>query len=140
MALASRVAGMAALGVAALLSAGCLVQVETVRDARPEFARARREASQLQGQRGPAHELNVLVYDAEEKKLVRVSMPMWLVRKVAKHANDGDRLDLDFGPDDERAERAVKRHVRFEDIEKAGLGVLVEVEEDDGEQVLVWLR
>ena len=140
MGLASRAAGIAAVGVAALLSAGCLVQVETVRDARPQFARARQEASQLQGRRGPAHELNVLVYDHHDQKLVRVSVPMWLVRKVAKHANDGDSLDLDLGAADERAERAVKRHVRFEDIEKAGLGVLVEVEEDDGEQVLVWLR
>lgn len=140
MALASRVAGMAATALAAVLCAGCLVQVETVRDARPEFARARREASRFQGRPGPAHELNVLVFDPKDQKLVRVSLPMWLVRKVEKKANGGDGLDLDFDAADERAERAVKRHVRLEDIEKAGLGVLLEVEQDDGEQVLVWLR
>jgi hypothetical protein len=138
MALASRWAGVGAAALAAVLCAGCLVQVETVRDARPEFARARREASRFQGHTGPAHELNVLVYDPHEQKLVRVSLPMWLVRKVAKKAADKDGFDFDAG--DERAERAVKRHVRLEEIEKAGLGVLVEVEEDDGEQVLVWLR
>jgi hypothetical protein len=27
-----------------------------------------------------------------------------------------------------------------EDIEKAGLGTLIEVDEEDGEQVLVWLK
>jgi hypothetical protein len=30
--------------------------------------------------------------------------------------------------------------VRLEDVEKAGRGALVEVEEEDGDQVLVWLR
>jgi hypothetical protein len=128
-----------AAALAAVLSAGCLVQVETVRDARPEFDRARREASRFQGRPGPAHQLNVLVFDPDDHKLVRVSLPMWLVRKVEKKANGGDGIDIDFDAD-ERAERAVKRHLRLEDIEKAGLGVLVEVEEDDGEQVLVWLR
>ena len=29
---------------------------------------------------------------------------------------------------------------RLRDLEKAALGTLVEVEEEDGEQVLVWLR
>lgn len=139
MALASRWAGVGAAALLAFVSAGCLVQVETVRDAGPEFARARREASRLQGRSGPAHELNVLVFDPKEGKLVRVSLPMWLVRKVEKKANGGDGFDIDFDSD-ERAERAVRRHVRLEDIEKAGLGVLLEVEEDDGEQVLVWLR
>jgi len=33
----------------------------------------------------------------------------------------------------------VRPHLRLEDIEKAGLGILVEVEEDGGDQVLVWL-
>jgi len=32
------------------------------------------------------------------------------------------------------------RHVRLEDLEKAGLGVLVEVEEEGGDLVLVWLK
>ncbi len=34
----------------------------------------------------------------------------------------------------------MKSRLRLEDIEKAGRGILVEVEEEDGDQVLVWLR
>src|SRR2546422_2855801 len=78
---------------------------------------------------------NVLVYDHDEGQLVRVSVPMWLARKVAR---DKDGLDLDLG--DGRAERTVRRHLRFEDLERAGLGVLVEGEEKGGDLVLVWLK
>jgi hypothetical protein len=81
--------------------------------------------------------LNVLAYDPSDHELVRVSLPMWLVRKADRHG-DWD-LDLDNARG-ERTKRALKRHLRLQDIERAGLGVLVEVEEDDGEQVLVWLQ
>jgi hypothetical protein len=32
------------------------------------------------------------------------------------------------------------KNVRLEDLERAGRGMLVEVEDDDGSQILVWLR
>jgi len=128
-----------AAAVAGALSAGCLVQIEHVRDPRPHFEAARREAARLQGRRGPAKELNVLVYDASDQKLVRVSIPMWLARKIESRV-DWDK-DGDFSWDDkDRVRRSVRRHVNLKEIERAGLGLLVEVEEDDGEQVLVWLR
>lgn len=44
------------------------------------------------------------------------------------------------GPEGERVKQEIRRHVSLEEIEKAGLGVLVEAEEEDGGQVLVWLR
>lgn len=125
----------AALGV---VSAGCLVQIETVRDPSAHFERARREAERLQGRPGPAHELNVLVYDADDRKLVRVQVPMWLARKIANKVDwDEDRRG---DGDEERVKRALRRHVDLRELEKAGLGILVEVQEDGGEQVLVWLR
>jgi hypothetical protein len=124
--------------VAAAVQAGCLVQITRVKDAGPVFEQARREAERYQGRPGPARELNVLVFDPSDRELVRVSVPMWLVRTVdrrvdwAKEVGDED--------DDDRVARRVRRHVRLEDIEKAGLGLLAEVEDEDGEQVLVWLR
>lgn len=124
---------------AGALSSGCLVQIEHVRDPRPHFEAARREAARLQGRRGPAKELNVLVYDASEQKLVRVSLPMWLARKIESRV-DWDNDDARDSDDKRRVERSVRRHVNLKEIEKAGLGLLVEVEDDDGEQVLVWLR
>jgi len=127
---------VAALG---FVSAGCLVQIETVRDPRPHFERARREAERVQGRPGPAHELNVLVWDADDRKLVRVQVPMWLARKVAGEVDWHEDRRSD-GDDEERVKRAMRRHVDLRTIEKAGLGILVEVDEDGGEQVLVWLR
>lgn len=125
--------------LAALLGAGCLVQIDHVQDPRPHFEAARREAARLQGRKGPAHELNVLVYDADERKLVRVSLPMWLARKIERRIDWGED-QRGRGDHDDRVERAIRRHVDLREIEKAGLGLLVEVEDDDGEQVLVWLK
>jgi hypothetical protein len=62
---------------------------------------------------------------------------MWVARKIAKHEGG----DLDF--DDEVGERVrgrLEHRLRLEDLEKAGRGVVVEVDDDDGGQVLVWLR
>lgn len=134
-----RVRHLPASVLAGLVVSGCLVQIEHIRDPRPHFEAARREAARLQGRRGPAKELNLLVYDASEQKLVRVSIPMWLARKIESRV-DWDK-DVDFDWDDkERVGRSVRRHVNLKEIDKAGLGLLVEVDEDDGEQVLVWLR
>lgn len=125
--------------LAAGLTAGCLVEINHVADPGPAFEQARREAARFQGRPGPAHDVNVLVYDHDEGQLVRVSVPMWLARNAARTAlRDKDELDSDLG--DGRAERQLRRHVRLEDLEKAGLGVLVEVEEEGGDLVLVWLK
>jgi hypothetical protein len=122
--------------LAAATQAACLVQITRVSDAGPVFEQARREALRYQGRRGPAHELNVLVFERDEGKLVRVSVPMWIVR-AAERRVDWEK-EMYEGRDD--VAWRVRRHVRLEDIEKAGLGILAEVEEEDGEQVLVWLR
>jgi hypothetical protein len=126
-----------ALLVAGLLVSGCLVQITHVRDPQPIFREARAEASRYVGRPGPARQVNVLVWSPDDGELVRVSVPMWLVRRASRHA-DWDEIDVDG--DDEHVKRILKRRLRVEEIEKAGLGTLVEVEEEDGEQVLVWLR
>ena len=128
----------AAVVVAAFLGAGCLVEVRRVSDPRSAFQEAREEVRRVQGQPGPARHLNVLVYEPDERKLVRVSLPMWLVKKI-HHEIDEDG-DFRWDDDEGRAGRRVRRHLRLEELEKAGLGLLVEVEEDDGGQVLVWLK
>ena len=118
---------------AAGLLGGCLVEIRHVDDPGAAFGQARAEASRLQGQPGPAHRVNVLVFDEGDHKLVRVSLPMWIAKKIQK---DGE---IDFGGDAGDLAEDVRPHLRLEDIEKAGLGILVEVEEDGGDQVLVWL-
>jgi hypothetical protein len=132
----------AVLALAALLGAGCVfeVSVQEVRDPRPAFEAARREAARLQGRRGRARDLNVLVYDPGDRKLVRACVPLWLVRKIGREIERGSDESAVSGPEGERVERILRRRVRMEEIERAGLGILVEVEEDDGGLVLVWLR
>jgi hypothetical protein len=126
------------VAVAALLETGCLVQITKVADPRPIFQEARLEAGRYAGKTGRAREVNVLVYEPAEQQLVRVSVPIWLVKKMENHV-DWDDVDLD-DEDGERVKRILKRRIRVEDLEKAGLGMLVEVDEEDGEQVLVWLK
>ena len=93
----------------------------------------------LTGRPGRAHELNVLVWNHDDHELVRVSLPMWIVRRAERHIDwDDDAFDGDRDARDHV--REAMRHVRLEDLEKAGLGILAEVEEDGGNQVLVWLR
>jgi hypothetical protein len=123
-----------------LSQAACLVQITHVSDPGPIFEAARAEAERVAGRKGRAHEVNVLVWDPGDRQIVRVSVPMWIARRAARHI-DQDRDDADARGDHGRdsMENALRR-VRLEDIEKAGLGVLVEVAEPDGEQVLVWLR
>ena len=124
--------GMLGAMVAAGLSAACLVDVDHVQDPRPRFDKARAEARAAQGQPGPAHEVNVLTYDPRDGELVRVSLPLWLARRIGR---DGE---TDGGTDE--WEGRLRRHVSFRDLGRAGRGILVEIEEEDGEQVLIWLR
>ena len=125
------------LAALAALGAGCFVEISHVDDPRVEFAQARADATRLRGRPGPAHSLHVLAYDKDERELVKVSLPLWLVKKIAK--SEVGELDLD-GDVDGRLRGCLARHVRLEDLVKAGRGLLVEAEEEDGDQVLVWLR
>jgi hypothetical protein len=130
---------MAVAGLVALLGTGCFVDVTHVSDPEPAFRKARAEAESLARRKGPARSVQVLVYDPDERELVRVSVPMWLARRVEKESN-WDEVDLDSAEDGDRALRALGGRISFKDLERMGLGTLIEVEEEDGEQVMVWLR
>ena len=119
----------------ALVGAGCFVDVSHVSDPGPAFEKARAEAEEQAGRPGPARSVQVLVYDPGDKELVRVSMPMWIARKLAKEGEwDGSDEDGDT------VARALRGRVSLDELERSGRGAFVEVEEEDGEQVLVWLR
>lgn len=135
---------VACLGVVA---AGCFVQIDHVGDPETHFRAAHAEASRYQGRPGPAHQLNVLVYDPSDHEMVRVSVPMWLARKAAERHIDDAEFDIDLGIADkdsnEHVSKALRRRVKGGDLrqlEKLGLGIVAEVEEGSGERVLVWLR
>ncbi len=117
---------------ATALSAGCLVNIEEVSDPGPAFAEARAEAARVEGRPGPADRLEVLVYNRHDGQLIRVSFPMWVVEKM-----DDEEIDLDL---DDDAVKRVRSHLKLSELKTAPLGPLVEVEEEGGDQVLVWLR
>jgi hypothetical protein len=133
---------LATIGLLGVLTSGCLVNISTVSNPERYFEEARRNAASVAGRPGPAKELRVLVYDADERKLVRVELPLTLVRRIADHEFDDD-FDLDFchtgGRGCDEARRKLRKF-RGSDLEKLPLGLLVEVNEDDGERVFVYLR
>jgi hypothetical protein len=133
----TRATAVAALGLLAALEAGCFVHVTHESDPTSAFLRARDEASRVRARDVRATELNVLAWDPGDREMVRVSVPLWLVRQADRHAD----WDMDYGDerDRERWRRRMDR-MRWEDIERAGPGILLEVTEDEGERVLVWLR
>ena len=112
----------AAVVALAVLETGCHFDVTKVRDPRPIFDQARREAEKVAGRTGRASQVNVLVYDPQDQELVRVSVPMWMAKKFDRHLEVGER------------------RIRLEDLARAGAGTFVEVDDDGGEQVLVWLK
>jgi hypothetical protein len=131
-----RALAVALLG--ACLATGCFVSVTHVANPAAAFDEARAEAARFAGRPGPARSLQVLVYDPGDRELVRVSLPMWLVRKLEHEADwDDDEWD-DQGGD--KVRHALRGKLRLRDLEKSALGTLIEVEEEDGEQVLVWLK
>jgi hypothetical protein len=127
-----------ALATLALLQAACLVEIHHVREADAAFRAAREEVAREQGRPGRPHRLNVLVFDPSDGELVKVSMPLWLARKVQGHIHWQD--DDGGGDTTDRVARRLARRVTVDDLAKAGRGLLADVEDDDGSQVLVWLR
>jgi hypothetical protein len=125
------------VGVAllALVQTACLVEIREVRDAGPAFREARAQAERDQRRPGRAHRINVLVFDPEEGRLVRVSLPLWLAGKIEGHIDLGDEGDRAM----ERSVGRLARKIRVKDLAAAGRGLIADVEDDDG-QVLVWLR
>jgi len=130
--------GILVATVLGLLGLGCLVHIDHVSDPSVAFEEARQEAARQQGRSGPAHSLNILAYDASDHELVRIRLPMWLVHKIDDDEQILGDWDLD-GDHTLRLEGVIEDHLSLEDLEHAGLGVLLEVEEDDGERVLIWL-
>ena len=128
----------------AFSSIGCLVNITHVSNPDRYFDEAARNARAVAGQKGPARELHVLVYDADDRKLVRVDLPLGMVRRITRDAEfDWDFDDFDFCESSKHGcseARHRLRKFRGRDLEKLPLGPLVEVSDDDGERVFVYLR
>ena len=120
---------IAGAGILALLTTGCLVQVDEVKDPSPIFRDARAEAQRSAG-RGRPHRIHAVVWNRDDRELVRVDVPLWMVKKIAR------RIEVD----DDAAREEVHRKLSVEELDRAGPGILVDVEKAQGDRVLVWLR
>ena len=118
-----------------LLLGACLVDVRHVADPGPEFEKARAEVRDLASSPGPAKSVQVMAYDPGDQELVRVGVPLWIAHKAAGKDHE---IDLEDELDGKLRDRLGR--IRLDDLEKVGRGAMVEVEEEDGARVLVWLR
>jgi hypothetical protein len=74
-------------------------------------------------ERAELQTLHARVYDPDEGKIVRVEIPIWLIRFGSS---------ISFVPE--------MGHVTMEDLERHGPGLIVNGTGDDGEQILVWIE
>jgi hypothetical protein len=115
------------LAVLALVQAACMVEIHQVRDPGVAFREARAQAERDERRPGKARRLNVLAFDPQEGKLVRV---------IEGHVDLGGEADRAM---ERSVGRNLARRIHVRDLAAAGRGLIADVEDDDG-QVLVWLR
>jgi hypothetical protein len=75
--------------------------------------------------------LRVMAYDTHQRKLVRVSIPFWLLRLApSRHVSFLNDNGIDFDSD----------HLRLtlDDLERRGPGLILDQADRRGSQVLVW--
>jgi len=131
-----------ALVVVAILAFGACMTVRVDRDtgrAEAYFAQANREITWLEKQ-DPRREhrprrLYILIFEAGEGEIVRVSLPLWLVKWGLDAGMKGEADGHDFN---------IRKRYDFDwkavrDLDRFGQGLLVSLEENR-DRVLIWLK
>ncbi len=131
---------VAALALMAGLS-GCvgIRIVGNIRDAGPYFEKAQARIEKIHRsfphREGRPHRLHLLVHDSSSDKLVKLSVPMWIVEACLEAGAEAAE-----GKDEFKFERRYKVDWRsIEDLSGVGPGLLVQVE-DEQNRVLIWLE
>lgn len=117
------------------LSSCLVVAVEkTEGEAEAELLRARQRVLKLSTHSSSPqpHRLKMLVYDPDEGRLLRISLPLWLVKEGLNH--EAENSARSHGPDFEFDMKGFSRAVR-----EMPPGLLAEVL-TDREKVLLWLE
>jgi len=81
----------------------------------------------------PVEAIHILVWNPDDRKLVRLNMPFWLLR-MAK----GRPIKLSSTPDSHGG--PMRLNMTAEDLERRGPGLILDHKEASGERVLVWAR
>lgn len=112
--------------------------VENVRNPSRYFDQAYSEIERIHRldphREGTPRRVKVLIYDASERKLIRIAAPFWLVETCADIGERAsqDREEMDF------AKRYDFDWGGLEDLEKVGPGLLAEID-DHRNKILVWI-
>ncbi len=97
-------------------------------DQRGQFLRSNPDRPARANARNPDH-LYVLAFDPDDERIVRVTIPFWLLRFKSHGSTidfNGGRLDLE------------DLKLSVEDLERLGPTLIVDHTTSDGERVLVW--
>jgi len=81
----------------------------------------------------PVEALHIIVWDPDERKVIKLNMPFWLLRMTK-----GQPIKL--SSDDEFGGEPMKLKITAEDIERRGPGLILDHREASGERVLVWAQ
>jgi hypothetical protein len=98
-------------------------------DERGRFLRANTsERTAVENARSPEY-LNVQAFDSSDERVVKMSIPFWLLRFKSSHGTislDGNRIDLE------------DMKLTVEDLERYGPTIIVDHTGRNGDRVLVW--
>lgn len=97
-------------------------------DERGRFRRANPDRP-ARGDAGAPENIFVLAFDPDDERIVRVSIPFWLLRMKMGGATidlNGNKMDLE------------DLKVRVEDLERYGPTLIIDHRETSGDRVLVW--
>jgi hypothetical protein len=75
--------------------------------------------------------LNVMAFDANDDKVIRMELPFWLLRLKSDHSSfrmNGESVDL------------AKMHLTVEDLERYGPTLILDHNDRKGARVLVWTQ
>jgi hypothetical protein len=79
----------------------------------------------------PLSGLRVLAWGPRDKKIVRLTLPMWLLRISGRKGVQLSDRDMPLGSD-------VRLNVTAEELERHGPGLILDYTSPGGERVLVW--
>jgi hypothetical protein len=82
-------------------------------------------------ERTPLKDLRVVAYDAREKRLVRVTIPFWVLRL-------GGNKPINLRSGGSGFDPGVRLTITSEDLERRGPGLVLDTVGRHGERVIVW--
>ena len=81
----------------------------------------------------PVEALHIIVWDPDERKVVKLNVPFWLLRMTK-----GQPIKISQHDDPER--EPVKLKITAEDLARRGPGLVLDYKEASGQRVLVWAQ